>query len=80
MAALALAPDAAREFLAELGSPAEIAALNATHSVTISGPARRSSGWKPKRNAAASGFARSISISPFIRGNGPDPQGSACGS
>jgi acyl transferase domain-containing protein/NADPH:quinone reductase-like Zn-dependent oxidoreductase/acyl carrier protein len=38
MAALALASDAARDFLAELGSPAEIAALNATHSVTISGP------------------------------------------
>jgi acyl transferase domain-containing protein len=38
MAALALAPDAARDFLDRLGSPAEIAALNATHSVTVSGP------------------------------------------
>jgi acyl transferase domain-containing protein/NADPH:quinone reductase-like Zn-dependent oxidoreductase/NAD(P)-dependent dehydrogenase (short-subunit alcohol dehydrogenase family)/acyl carrier protein len=38
MAAVALAEDAARNFLAELESPAEIAALNATHSVTISGP------------------------------------------
>ncbi|HMD64079.1 MAG TPA: SDR family NAD(P)-dependent oxidoreductase [Stellaceae bacterium] len=38
MAALALAPDAARAFLDGLGSPAEIAALNATHSVTVSGP------------------------------------------
>jgi len=37
MAALALAPDAARDFLDELDSSAEIAALNATHSVTISG-------------------------------------------
>ncbi|MBV9200451.1 MAG: acyltransferase domain-containing protein, partial [Alphaproteobacteria bacterium] len=38
MAALALAPDAARDFLDEIGSPAEIAALNAANSVTISGP------------------------------------------
>ena len=38
MAALALAPDAARELLVELGSPAEIAAFNGTQSVTISGP------------------------------------------
>ena len=38
MAALALAPDAARDFLDGLDSPAEIAALNATHSVTVSGP------------------------------------------
>jgi phthiocerol/phenolphthiocerol synthesis type-I polyketide synthase C len=38
MAALALAPDAARELLVELGSEAELAALNASHSVTISGP------------------------------------------
>jgi acyl transferase domain-containing protein/acyl carrier protein len=38
MAALALAPDAAREFLVELGSEAELAALNGSHSVTISGP------------------------------------------
>ena len=38
MAALALAPDAAREFLVDLDSQAEIAALNAAHSVTISGP------------------------------------------
>ena len=38
MAALALASEAAGDFLAELDSPAEIAALNATHSVTISGP------------------------------------------
>ncbi len=37
MAALALAPAAAREFLDGLGSAAEIAALNAAHSVTISG-------------------------------------------
>jgi phthiocerol/phenolphthiocerol synthesis type-I polyketide synthase C len=39
MAALALAPEAARDFLAELDSMAEIAALNATQSVTISAPA-----------------------------------------
>ncbi|MGA7865500.1 MAG: SDR family NAD(P)-dependent oxidoreductase [Stellaceae bacterium] len=38
MAALALAPDGAREFLDGLDSPAEIAAVNATHSVTVSGP------------------------------------------
>jgi phthiocerol/phenolphthiocerol synthesis type-I polyketide synthase C len=38
MAALALASDAAGDFLADLGSMAEIAAVNATHSVTISGP------------------------------------------
>ena len=38
MAALALAPEAARDFLEGLDSPAEIAALNATHSVTVSGP------------------------------------------
>ncbi len=38
MAALALAPNAARDFLDGLDSPAEIAALNATHSVTVSGP------------------------------------------
>ena len=37
MAALALAPEAAADFLSDLGSTAEIAALNATHSVTISG-------------------------------------------
>jgi phthiocerol/phenolphthiocerol synthesis type-I polyketide synthase C len=37
MAALALAPDAARDFLDGLGSPAEIAALNAAKSVTVSG-------------------------------------------
>lgn len=37
MAALALAPDAARDFLDGLDSRAEIAALNATHSVTVSG-------------------------------------------
>ncbi len=37
MAALALAHDAALDFLAEVDSPAEIAALNAAHSVTISG-------------------------------------------
>ncbi|MBO0737206.1 MAG: acyltransferase domain-containing protein, partial [Alphaproteobacteria bacterium] len=39
MAALALSGEGARQFLAELDSTAEIAALNATHSVTISGPA-----------------------------------------
>ena len=37
MAAIALAGDVARDFLDELDSPAEIAAFNATHSVTISG-------------------------------------------
>jgi acyl transferase domain-containing protein len=37
MAALALGGDAAREFLADLGSSAEVAAINATHSVTVSG-------------------------------------------
>jgi acyl transferase domain-containing protein/NADPH:quinone reductase-like Zn-dependent oxidoreductase/acyl carrier protein len=36
MAAIALAGEAARDFLEELDSPAEIAAFNATHSVTIS--------------------------------------------
>ena len=40
MAALALAPDAARDFLADIGSTAELAAINAAHSVTISGPGR----------------------------------------
>jgi phthiocerol/phenolphthiocerol synthesis type-I polyketide synthase C len=38
MAALALAPDAAQEFLDGLDSSAELAAFNAAHSVTISGP------------------------------------------
>ena len=38
MAAMALAGDAAQDFLEELDSPAQVAALNATHSVTISGP------------------------------------------
>jgi acyl transferase domain-containing protein/NADPH:quinone reductase-like Zn-dependent oxidoreductase/NAD(P)-dependent dehydrogenase (short-subunit alcohol dehydrogenase family) len=38
MAALALAPDAARDLLAGLESQAEIAALNAANSVTVSGP------------------------------------------
>ena len=38
MAALALAPDAARELLDGIESAAELAACNATHSVTISGP------------------------------------------
>jgi phthiocerol/phenolphthiocerol synthesis type-I polyketide synthase C len=38
MAALALASDAASEFLAEFDSSAEIAAFNATNSVTVSGP------------------------------------------
>ncbi len=37
MAALALACDATRDLLAELGSSAEVAAINAAHSVTISG-------------------------------------------
>ncbi len=37
MAALSLAADAARDFLRELASPAEIAALNAANSVTLSG-------------------------------------------
>ncbi|HMD66927.1 MAG TPA: SDR family NAD(P)-dependent oxidoreductase [Stellaceae bacterium] len=40
MAAVALTDDATRAILAELDSPAEIAALNATRSVTISGPGR----------------------------------------
>jgi phthiocerol/phenolphthiocerol synthesis type-I polyketide synthase C len=39
MAALALAEDAARDFLAEVDSPIEIAALNAANSVTLSGSA-----------------------------------------
>ena len=39
MAALALGADAARGFLAEIGSAAEIAAFNAAHSVTVSGTA-----------------------------------------
>ena len=38
MAVLALAPDAARNFLDGLDSRAEIAAFNAAHSVTVSGP------------------------------------------
>ncbi|HEY2538163.1 MAG TPA: SDR family NAD(P)-dependent oxidoreductase, partial [Stellaceae bacterium] len=37
MAALALGREAAQEFLEEIGSAAEIAALNATRSVTVSG-------------------------------------------
>ncbi|HVB16144.1 MAG TPA: type I polyketide synthase, partial [Stellaceae bacterium] len=37
MAALALGADAARELLAELGSPLEIGAINATQAVTVSG-------------------------------------------
>ncbi|HVC52497.1 MAG TPA: SDR family NAD(P)-dependent oxidoreductase [Stellaceae bacterium] len=39
MAALALGAEATRDLLAELGSPLEIGALNATQSVTVSGPA-----------------------------------------
>ena len=38
MAALALGADAARELLAEIGSPLELGAMNARQSVTISGP------------------------------------------
>ncbi|HJU19416.1 MAG TPA: type I polyketide synthase, partial [Stellaceae bacterium] len=38
MAALALGGEAARALLEELGSRLEIAALNATHAVTVSGP------------------------------------------
>jgi phthiocerol/phenolphthiocerol synthesis type-I polyketide synthase C len=38
MAALALGGEAARELLEELGSGLELAALNATHAVTVSGP------------------------------------------
>src|SRR5260370_21627586 len=38
MAAMALAPEAAHDFLEGIDSPAEIAAINATHSVTVSGP------------------------------------------
>jgi acyl transferase domain-containing protein/NADPH:quinone reductase-like Zn-dependent oxidoreductase/acyl carrier protein len=40
MAALALSQDAARNLLAELDSRAEIAAINAAHSLTVSGPHR----------------------------------------
>jgi len=39
MAALALGGAAARELLSELGSPLEVGAINATQSVTLSGPA-----------------------------------------
>ncbi len=38
MAALALSSDAARAFLADISSSVEVAAINATQSVTISGP------------------------------------------
>ena len=38
MAALALGGAAARELLSELGSPLEVGAVNATQSVTVSGP------------------------------------------
>src|SRR5579863_2442395 len=38
MAALALGGEAARDLLEELGSGLELAALNATHAVTVSGP------------------------------------------
>ncbi|HEX2151044.1 MAG TPA: type I polyketide synthase, partial [Stellaceae bacterium] len=38
MAALALGGEAARELLAETGSPLEVGALNASQSVTLSGP------------------------------------------
>jgi phthiocerol/phenolphthiocerol synthesis type-I polyketide synthase C len=38
MAALALGPEAARELLAELGTRLELAAFNASHAVTVSGP------------------------------------------
>jgi acyl transferase domain-containing protein/acyl carrier protein len=38
MAALALGIEAARELLAETGSPLELGAINATQSVTVSGP------------------------------------------
>ncbi len=38
MAALALGGAAARELLSELGSPLEVGAINATQSVTLSGP------------------------------------------
>ncbi|MGH7030626.1 MAG: type I polyketide synthase, partial [Stellaceae bacterium] len=39
MAALSLAADAARDFLREVASPAEIAALNSANSITLSGSA-----------------------------------------
>ena len=38
MAALALGSEAARELLSEIGSPLDIGAINATQSVTLSGP------------------------------------------
>ena len=68
MAALALGAEAARELLAEIGSPLELGALNATpigHAVRAR--ATRSSGWEPKRAAAASHSAPSTSISRSIR-------------
>src|SRR5439155_15161342 len=40
MAALALGGAAARELLDDLGSPLEVGAINATQSVTVSGPAK----------------------------------------
>ena len=67
MAALALGGEAARDLLAELGSTAEIAALNAAHSVTVSGPAAEIERVVSRPAGAGSGAARSTSILPFIR-------------
>ena len=68
MASLALARTGAREFLDGLDSPAEIAAVNATHSVTVSGPSAGDRAFGNRgSNAAANGFAGSISILHFTR-------------
>ena len=58
MAAVALAYDAARDILAELDSLAEIAALNATHSVTISGPGKEIERLETEARRRGLGFRR----------------------
>ncbi len=56
MAAIALAHDATRDILAELHSPLEIAALNATRSVTISGPGKEIERLKVEARRRGIGF------------------------
>ena len=75
MAALALGAEAARELLAEIGSPLELGALNASQSVTLSGPERRDraagSRSAPPRHRIPR--PRSRFRVPF-GGDGPDPR------
>ena len=81
MAALALGAEAARELLAEIGSPLEVGAINATQSVTVSGPERGDrAAWRrgaPPRHRLPRARPR---FRLPLRGDGPDPRRSAAPS